>query len=122
MQNFLASEKLTPVAFESKSTVSKHIIDILKNLLDQASFAIIIMTAEDGTTEGDIRARQNVIHEIGLFQGRLGFENVIILLQQGVEKFSNIEGLQYIPFSDTNIQHTFYDLREALKSRGLILG
>jgi len=39
------------------------------------------MTAEDATSEGNIRVRQNVIHEAGLFQWRLGFDKFIILKQ-----------------------------------------
>jgi predicted nucleotide-binding protein len=42
-------------------------------MLDQASFAFLVMTAEDEQADGDHHARMNVIHEVGLFQGRLGF-------------------------------------------------
>lgn len=80
----------------------------------------MVLTAEDKTSEGATRARQNVIHEIGLFQGRIGFNKVVLLLQEGTEEFSNIAGLQYIPFSKDNIQHTFYELQGVLKREGLI--
>jgi hypothetical protein len=30
---------------------------------------------EDATAEGSTRARQNVVHEVGLFQGCLGFSS-----------------------------------------------
>ena len=30
-----------------------------------------------------VKARMNVIHEVGLFQGRLGFERAIVLLEEG---------------------------------------
>jgi predicted nucleotide-binding protein len=38
------------------------------------------MTAEDEQADGNHHARMNVIHEVGLFQGRLGFERAIVLL------------------------------------------
>lgn len=78
------------------------------------------MTSEDETAEGKIRARQNVIHEAGLFQGRLGFDKVIILKQDNIEEFSNIAGLQYIPFSGDNIEQTFYELQRKLKKMGML--
>ena len=92
----------------------------LEELLNQASFAILIMTAEDETSEGTVRARQNVIHEAGLFQGRLGFHKVVILKQSETEEFSNIAGLQYIPFSEDKIEQCFYELQRKLKKSGMI--
>ncbi len=111
---------LPTLTFEDESRTSETIINILSQFLDQSSFAILIMTAEDETADGKIRARQNVIHEAGLFQGRLGFERVVILKQDSVEEFSNIAGLQYIPFSGDKIEQTFYELQRKLKKTGLL--
>jgi len=41
----------------------------LSELLDAASFAFLIMTGEDQQSDGKVRARENVVHEAGLFQG-----------------------------------------------------
>jgi predicted nucleotide-binding protein len=60
----------------------------LSEMLDAAAVAFIILTAEDEHTDGSIRARMNVIHEVGLFQGRLGFSKAIVLLEEGCEEFS----------------------------------
>lgn len=111
-------QRTGPHSDESKA--SETIINVLTQFLDESSFAILIMTAEDETADGKIRARQNVIHEAGLFQGRLGFDKVIILKQDSVEEFSNIAGLQYIPFSRDNIEQTFYELQRKLKKTGLL--
>lgn len=121
VQIFLKDElKLKTLTFEDESRTSETIINILENFLEISSFAILIMTAEDETADGKIRARQNVIHEAGLFQGRLGFNRVIILKEEGVEEFSNIAGLQYISFSKGNIEQTFYDLQRKFKKMQLI--
>jgi hypothetical protein len=48
------------------------------------------MTAEDAHADNTSHARENVVHEAGLFQGRLRFERAIILLEQGCAQFSNI--------------------------------
>lgn len=111
---------LKTLTFEDESRTGETIINILEEFLDKTSFAILILTAEDETSDGKSRARQNVIHEAGLFQGRLGFDKVIILKQAGVEEFSNIAGLQYIPFSDDTIEQSFYELQRKFKKLGLI--
>lgn len=81
---------------------------------------VIVVTAEDKTAKGDVRARQNVVHEIGLFQGRLGFEKVALLMQEGVEEFSNLAGLQHIPFKGNAIDGAFYRLDEMLRREKLM--
>lgn len=121
VQLFLQDDfKLETLTFESESRTSETIVNILEGFLNDASFAILIMTAEDEISEGTIRARQNVIHEAGLFQGRLGFDRVVILKQSETEEFSNIAGLQYIPFSGDNIEQCFYELQRKLKKSGMI--
>ena len=111
---------LNTVFYESESRVGESIVPILERMLDQASFAVLVLTAEDQEGEGSKRARQNVIHEAGLFQGRLGFDRAVLLVQKGIEGFTNIDGLQYIPFSNDNIEETFYQLQRTLKAKGLI--
>lgn len=106
--------------FEKDSRVGRFIGDILGDFKTETSFAIVVMTAEDETKDDKTRARQNVIHEIGFFQGKLGFEKVAILKQKQVESFTNIDGLQYIEFDGTNIQQTFYSLQRMLKREGII--
>lgn len=107
--------KLETVLFESESRVGESIVPILEEMLNKATFAVLILTAEDETAEGQKRARQNVIHEAGLFQGKLGFRRAIILKQSGTEEFSNISGLQYIPFDGDSIDATFYKLSKAIQ-------
>jgi predicted nucleotide-binding protein len=79
-----------------------------------------VLTAEDETVEGLKRARQNVVHEAGLFQGRLGFKKAVVLRQVGLEDFSNVAGLQYIGFSGDMIEQTFYELQRVLKREGML--
>jgi CAP12/Pycsar effector protein, TIR domain len=100
-------------AFESKSRISSHIVDVLKSILENCDVAVIVMSAEDETSQGTLRARQNVIHEIGLFQGKHGFEKVIVFQQSGIEGFSNITGLQTVRFS-SRPEDGFYELERAI--------
>ena len=92
----------------------------LAQMLDQASIAFLVMTAEDELTDGNMHARMNVIHEVGLFQGRLGFERAIVLLEEGCQEFSNIQGLGQIRFPKGNISAIFEDIRQVLERENII--
>lgn len=118
---FLEEEKgLTTLSYETEPHISENILDVLSEMLDRASYAVLIMTGEDLMSDGKPRARQNVIHELGLFQGRLGFDKVVLLKQEGTEEFSNVAGLQYISFSDNSIEQAFYHLERYLRKANLI--
>lgn len=97
-------------AYETGARAGHAIRDILKDMLTKSSFAILVMTGEDKTSDGSVRARQNVIHEAGLFQGCLGFSRAIVLLENEVEEFSNIHGIQQIRFAKGRIKETFGDV------------
>jgi hypothetical protein len=86
----------------------------LEQLLSGASFAFLVMTAEDAVADGTSRARENVVHEAGLFQGRLGFARAIILLEDGCAEFSNIHGIGQIRFPKGRIQASFEEIRGVL--------
>ena len=93
----------------------------LSELLDDACFAFLVMTAEDETAEGKLIARLNVIHEVGLFQGRLGFDKAIVLLEDGCEEFSNIHGLGQIRFPRGQIMVAFEEVRRVLERERIIV-
>jgi predicted nucleotide-binding protein len=102
-------------AYETGARAGHTIRDILEDMILKSSFAVIVMTGEDSQENGGLRARQNVIHEAGLFQGKLGFSRAIILLEEGVEEFSNVQGVQYIPFSKENIKETFGEVLATIR-------
>jgi predicted nucleotide-binding protein len=95
------------VAYEIGSRAGHTIRDILTYMMDESSLAFLVMTGEDKQEDGTMRARQNVVHEAGLFQGRLGFNRAIVLLEEGTDSFSNVDGLQHIPFAKGHIASTF---------------
>lgn len=92
----------------------------LSEMLDAAAIALLVMTAEDETADGALQARMNVVHEAGLFQGRLGFSRAIVMLEEGCEQFSNIEGLGQIRFPSGSISAAFEEVRRVLEREGLI--
>ena len=95
-------------------------IQRLQEMLDQSCMALLVMTAEDLVSEDVIRARQNVVHEVGLFQGRLGFNKAIVLLEDGCEEFSNIQGLGQIRFPAGLIKSVFEDVKLVLEREKII--
>lgn len=107
LKDFLTEFSVDVETFETHPRYGKTAVDVIQSMLDRADFAFLIHTGEDETAEGRLRARQNVVHETGLFQGRLGFERVIVLREDGVEEFSNLAGLQEIRFPAGNIRATF---------------
>ncbi len=64
----------------------------------------------------------NVVHEAGLFQGRLGFTKAIVLLEEGCKEFTNIQGLGQIRFPRGRISSAFEEVRRVLEREGLIGG
>lgn len=111
---------LVPDEFNRESPAGKSTKERLLEMLDGASFAFLIMTAEDERADGVKLARQNVIHEAGLFQGRLGFERAIILLEEGCEEFSNVHGLGQIRFPSGKIMAQSEEIRKVLKREDII--
>ena len=106
--------------FNRISTAGQFTGNRLKEMLDESCMAFLIMTGEDEQTDGSLHARENVIHEAGLFQGRLGFERAIILLENGCKGFSNIHGLIHIPFPKGNIEATFEKIRRVLQRESIL--
>ena len=92
----------------------------LSEMLDAATIAFLVMTGEDELADGKVQARMNVVHEAGLFQGRLGFTRAIVIIEEGCEEFSNIQGLGQIRFPKGNIKAIFEEIRQVIEREGLV--
>lgn len=106
--------------FDREATAGRTTVDRLSKMLDDACFAFLVLTAEDEQKDGEIVARLNVVHEVGLFQGRLGFEKAIVMLENGCGEFSNIHGLIHIPFEKGKIKVAFHEVADTLRREGVI--
>lgn len=116
LQSFLQDRlNLRCVEFNTESAAGIPTQERLSELLDQASFAFLLMTAEDEQPDGSRRTRENVVHEAGLFQGRLTFRKAIVLLEDGCTEFSNIHGLGQIRFPKGQIESSFEEVRKVLE-------
>ncbi len=90
------------------------IVEKLEAASEKCNKAIILLTKDDEMANGNMRGRQNVIHEIGFFQGKYGRKNVVLLCEEGVELFSNISGIVYLQFNRDHFPEIYEQLREEL--------
>jgi predicted nucleotide-binding protein len=116
LQNFLRARlHLSTDEFNSVPVAGISYKERLEEVLDDAAFAFLVMTAEDEQPDGTVRARQNVD-----FQGRLGFRKAIILLEEPCEEFSNIHGLGQIRFRKNELSARYDEIRQVLEREGLV--
>jgi predicted nucleotide-binding protein len=83
-------------------------------MVRRASIALLVHTAEDEVAGEELRARQNVVHETGLCQGRLGWEGAIIIREDGCESFSNVHGVQEIRYPREEISQKFLEVLDVI--------
>ncbi|GIG92940.1 hypothetical protein Pen02_78760 [Plantactinospora endophytica] len=119
VQRFIEERFELPVySFESGSWGGRQVTEALADYLDRCGFAICVLTAEDFTGDGRRLARQNVVHEVGLFQGRHGFDRVMVLAEEGCDFVPQAAGPYTISFPRNGISRTFYQLDEMIRAQG----
>jgi len=107
--------------YEKDSSVGYTVTARLEQMLTTSSLAIIVMSPEDEQKDQSFRARQNVVHEIGLFQGRLGFEKVIPLRHRSCDEFSNLSGINEIQYDTGDWADAFAKIRRVAERERLVL-
>jgi hypothetical protein len=103
------------IAYEVGPRAGMSVKEVLQAMLDASAFALLVLTAEDLHADGELHARENVIHELGLFQGRLGFLRAIALVEEDVKEFSNILGINQVRFPKGLIRATFGDVLATIR-------
>jgi hypothetical protein len=109
--------------FNHEPTAGIATTERLETMLKTSAFAILVMAGEDPQLDQTLRARENVVHEIGLFQGRLGFRRALVLKQESANEFSNLRGLTYVSlplgrFADA--LDAKFEIRRAMEREGLL--
>ena len=116
----LEQQHLKPIILKEEPSEGLTIIEKFETN-SKSDFAIILLTADDegnkkGASTLNLRARQNVIFEMGYFFALLGRNKVICLQENGVEVPSDISGRMYINI-DENDKWKFSLIKE-LKHAG----
>jgi hypothetical protein len=115
VQNFIELKlKLSTVELAEQINKGRTIINKLEDASKDCSYAVIVMTGDDKNEDGTPISRENVMHEIGYFQGRFGLDKVCILHEQGVNIPTNLSGIAYIGFVRGSIESTFYKLKREI--------
>lgn len=112
---------LTPLVLQELPSSGMTVIEKLEKYGRTADYAVLILTGDDIVEDGSApRARQNVIQELGWFQGILGRNRTAMLIQENVEIASNVAGVVYFAFPADNVEMVFERLRQEFEEAGLI--
>jgi predicted nucleotide-binding protein len=107
--------KIETLELAQEPNLGLTVLQKLDEYSNKCGYAVIVMTGDDSVGD-ETRARENVLHEIGFFQGRYGLRNVILLHEDGVSIPSNIQGLVYIAFPKGMIHATFGALQNDIQA------
>jgi predicted nucleotide-binding protein len=119
---FLEKLQLEPIILHEQPDHGKTIIEKFESHSQDVRCAVVLLTADDiGGPRSDpvpkeLRARQNVIFELGFFIGKLNRHRTIALLGSGVALPSDYQGIIYIKLD--NPDWRFLLVRE-LRAAGL---
>ena len=101
------------VILSERPNAGRHLLTKFEEEAKGADYAVVLMTGDDlaylrpallphgqDRQPESLRARQNVIFELGFFLGKFGQDRVCVLQVPNVERPSDYDGVVYIPFDD----------------------
>jgi len=107
---------LATLELSQEPSSGQTIIEKLERNASTCDSAVIVMTGDDIDADGQARARENVMHEIGFFQAKYGRSRVCLLHEEAVSIPTNLSGVVYVPFPKGNISASFGVLSRELKA------
>ena len=131
VERFIKDELNFNAVILQDSFVGKNIIDKFKHeVWNNACCAVAIMSPDDKLNDGNFRARQNVIYEIGYCSGvfdgyyeedeggEFEAEPVILLKEKSIDMrdLSDLLGVEYLEYTQGSIEVVFSKLRKALNT------
>jgi predicted nucleotide-binding protein len=100
VQLFLSRAGLKDIVLHEQPDKNRTVIEKLIEEGSSAAYVIALLSPDDTQEDGTVRARQNVVLEIGYFIGRLGRENVRLLRKGEVVIPSDLQGILYENFDN----------------------
>jgi predicted nucleotide-binding protein len=94
-QLLMSRAGINAIVLHEQADMGRTIIDKLIEEGKEANYAIGLLTPDDVLDNGDTRARQNVIFELGYFIGKLGKERVRLIVDGDIEIPSDLQGVIY---------------------------
>ena len=120
---FIEKIRLKAVILHEQSNQGLTVIEKFERHAARSGFAVVLLTPDDiaapksDPSKTQLRARQNVILELGYFCGSLGREKVCVLYKNGVEIPSDYFGVLYVEHDSAGAWHL--RLAKELKQAGL---
>jgi predicted nucleotide-binding protein len=99
VEAFVSAIGLVPVILHQHADRSQTVIEKFERHAD-VGFAVALLTPDDALENGPMRARQNVMLELGYFVGKLGRARVCALRKGRVQLPSDIVGILYKDVED----------------------
>ncbi len=114
-----------PIVMAQRMVPGKALPEKFEELASKVEFAIALLTPDDvgrakSSSRNSPRVRQNILVEIGWFWGRLGRENVLLLVRKQVEIPSDFQGLEYYTFEE-KVEERTEVIRDFYKAHGLTI-
>jgi predicted nucleotide-binding protein len=117
---------LNPLILDQLPSEGQTLIEKLEGYSGKVGFAVVLATPDDEgyrvghPDERAFRARQNVVLELGMLLAKLGRARVAILMRsaEAMERPSDIQGLIYIPFTDS-VEETKVPLSKEMDKQGI---
>jgi len=109
---------LQPVVLDKQDSMGMTIVEKLEYYAKTCAFAIVLMTPDDLMASG-VRARQNVVLELGWFMAYLGRERVLLLYSGDVEIPSDLFGIIYLQFGKS-VREVEPGIQQRLRGCGMI--
>lgn len=121
---FIESLGLKAVVLAQEDDEGLTIVEKFERHAQACCFAISILTPDDKQAQDlagaeKVRARQNVILEVGWFMHKLGRAGVVMLYKGDIELPSDLLGILYLPF-DKSIMEVSEKIRMRLRGRGMV--
>jgi predicted nucleotide-binding protein len=117
---------LEPIILHEQANRGRTIIEKFADHAEQAGFAIVLLSTDDEGRSREtpsnplkLRARQNVVFEMGFFFAKLGRGRVRAVYKPGVEQPSDIHGILYVEHDSAGKWQ--YDVAKEIKAAGYVV-
>lgn len=101
---FIKKIGLEPIILHEQPNKGRTIIEKFVDYSD-VGFSVVLLSPDDKALENEkqiLRARQNVIFELGYFLGKLGRDRVVALYKNSVQIPSDYNGVLYVEYNSAD--------------------
>jgi len=120
INNYLVNEYKLPTVYDERDFLKGNTyIENIEMLVNDSSYGLVVLTKDDEFEKEKWRARQNVIHELGIFQNAFGRTNTLVLKEEGVDFPTNLNGMNEYQINLNNHADIYNKIGSWLRQRGI---